>query len=229
MHILLIGTGNHIDYIQNYFDTSTVTRTPSVGNGIKSLHNDFYDIALFDLVDAEKKLDTLKTIARQQKKTPITVINRIDQSHKVRVLESGILDVFGPGDDARYIAVRMRAIASRSDSAAAKIEAANITAHDITINRLNMSCLVSGKPVRLSTAEFIAASALVEGFDETVLFEQLCSRYDPQSRSLDMIISNLRKKFASSSMEINSVPNLGYKLQNRNQRVLGGPTHPILL
>lgn len=148
---------------------------------------------------------------------PVLILTaRGDDIEKVLGLESGADDYLAKPFNPRELIARMRAILRRSKQLLKSGEI--IAVEDVTLNPQAREVTVSDTPVHLTSTEF----ALLEAFlnragsvvsrkelTETVLGRKLGGGFD---RSIDVHVSNLRKKLGSagSSERIKAVRGSGY-------------------
>lgn len=182
-----------------------------------------HDLVVLDIMMPEMTgLDVLREL-REDSLIPVLILTaRGDDVDSIVGLELGADDYLAKPCNPRVLVARIRAILRRmeSQSGPANVPAAGapLSVEDIELFRGSRKVLRSGKPVPMTSTEFGLLEALLSQaghvvskaeLSEQVLGREL-SRYD---RSLDMHVSNLRKKLGPRSdgdERIKTVRGIGY-------------------
>jgi len=184
-----------------------------------------FDLVILDLgLPGEDGLELVRHI-RQSSAMPIILVStRNDPVERVAGLEAGADDFIGKPFFNRELSARIRTILRRQGWSR---QPATVTADgirrfqgwslDIPGRRLKAP---TGSLVRLTSAEFQVLVELARNMPDAVTRNQLLHvvhgrPWTPEDRSIDIHISNLRRKIESDSREpqiIVSVRNIGYAL-----------------
>lgn len=189
------------------------------------LEREAFDLMILDLgLPGENGLELLRQIRRESSMPVIIVSGRNDPEARVEGLEAGADDFIGKPFFNRELAARIRVILRRLGWSQATVTSgpAGIRTFqgwilDIPGRRLKAP---TGSLVRLTSAEFQVLVELARAMPDAVTRNQLLHvvhgrNWTPEDRSIDIHISNLRRKIESDSREpqiIVSVRNIGYAL-----------------
>jgi len=147
---------------------------------------------------------------------PIVMLTaRDDDVDKIVGLELGADDYVTKPFNPRELVARVKAILRRTRRAA-RAEAP-LHVGDLTIDPARHEVTVAGRPVELRPKEFDLLLALAEHPRIVLSREQLLNLawgYDfyGETRTVDVHVAQLRKRLAGSSVEIETVLGVGYKL-----------------
>ena len=147
---------------------------------------------------------------------PIIMLTaRDDDVDKIVGLELGADDYLTKPFNPRELVARVKAILRRARPAART--AAPIHVGDVTIDPARHEVTIAGQPVELRPKEFDLLATLAEHRGIVLSREQLLDRvwgYDfyGETRTVDVHIAHLRKRLSGSSVEIETVLSVGYKL-----------------
>lgn len=148
---------------------------------------------------------------------PVLILTaRGDEVEKVLGLESGADDYLAKPFHPRELIARMRAILRRSRSPLKPSEV--LAVEDVTLHPQAREVTVGGSPVHLTSTEFALLEAFLsragsvvnrEELTETVFGRKSTGSFD---RSIDVHVSNLRKKLGSigNSDRIKAIRGSGY-------------------
>ncbi len=179
-----------------------------------------YDLAILDVMLPKMNgFDVLRNL-REKSNLPVLMLTaRGDDMERIVGLEIGADDYLPKPFNPRELVARLRAILRRVNIDDADNTAAEkLHVEDLEISASSRSVKLGGDELTLTSVEFDLLSALVreagkivkkEDLSETVL-ERGLSPYD---RSLDMHISNLRKKLGvrlDGSERIKTIRSVGY-------------------
>ncbi len=199
------------------FDTNCVHDGES---GLKRAGSGDYDLAILDVMLPKMNgFDVLRNL-RESSDVPVLMLTaRGDDMERIVGLETGADDYLPKPFNPRELVARLRAIlrrASTDDDDGLTPE--RIHVDDIEISSTARSVKIEGVEVALTSVEFDLLLALAREAGKVVkkedLSEQVLERsLSPFDRSLDMHISNLRKKLgprSDGSDRIKTVRSVGY-------------------
>ena len=198
------------------FETSAVHDGES---GLREARKGAFDLAILDVMLPKMSgFEVLRNL-REDSTLPVLMLTaRGDDMERIVGLEIGADDYLPKPFNPRELVARLRAILRRANPETDGDAAESITVEDVTLSPTLRSVEVAGEPVSLTSIEFALLAALMrnagkvsrkEDLSESVL-ERSLSPYD---RSLDMHISNLRKKLgprADGGDRIKTVRSVGY-------------------
>jgi len=177
-----------------------------------------FDILMLDFMKPDNRgLELLNTL-RGFSQIPVIVHTNIDdEGYSVRTFDIGADDYLVKPSDPRIIAARVRAILRRLKDRVDPL-GDHCKIGDIEIFRRSRLVKREGKVLSLTSTEYMLLEHLVRGAGEVISKDHLSRnvlgrellRYD---RSLDMHVSNLRKKLGSSpdgTLRIKTIRNVGY-------------------
>jgi DNA-binding response OmpR family regulator len=189
-------------------------------SGLKMAATDEFDLAILDVMMPKKNgFDVLREL-RQSSSVPVLMLTaRGDDMERIVGLEIGADDYLAKPFNPRELVARIRAILRRaSGETAGNDMPERLHVDDLEMSSSSRSATLDGKEVVLTSLEFDLLAALVrhagsivkkEELSETVLEREL----SPYDRSLDMHISNLRKKLglrSDGSDRIKTIRSVGY-------------------
>lgn len=199
------------------FDTNCVHDGES---GLKRAGSGDYDLAILDVMLPKMNgFDVLRNL-RENSDVPVLMLTaRGDDMERIVGLETGADDYLPKPFNPRELVARLRAILRRvtpEDEDGSATE--KIHVDDIEISTTARSAKIEGVEVTLTSVEFDLLLALAREAGKVVkkedLSEQVLERsLSPFDRSLDMHISNLRKKLgphSDGSDRIKTVRSVGY-------------------
>ncbi len=198
--------------------------------GVSQAIAEQYDIVLLDVM--LPKLNGFEVLPRirQQSQVPVLMLTaRGDDIDRVVGLEMGADDYLPKPCNPRELVARIRAILRRTEqmsTSQATTEAKqSITLGDLEIRPAQRQTLFKGELLELTSTEFNLLFLLVANAGQVVSKEELSiqalgrklTRYD---RSIDMHVSNLRRKIGDADGEyplIHTVRGFGYQFVNAEQ------------
>ncbi|HXH69782.1 MAG TPA: response regulator transcription factor [Pyrinomonadaceae bacterium] len=190
-------------------------------SGLQKALRDEQDLVILDVMLPKKNgFDVLREL-RQTSKTPVLMLTaRGEDSERIVGLESGADDYLPKPFNPRELAARLRAILRRAEitDETKQIEDDKIKVDDVEVKISARSATKNGKDLGLTSVEFELLAMLLKNAGTIVkkedLSEQVLERkLSPYDRSLDMHISNLRKKLDAHGSEeerIKTVRSAGY-------------------
>ncbi len=171
------------------------------------------DVILLDVMMPKKDgIEVLKTI-RQTSQTPILMLTaKAEDVDKILGLELGADDYVAKPCNPRELAARIRNLLTRFATASAMDEHLPIV-HD----KLRRRFKINGKALELTAAEYDILTVLYDSrlsiVIKATLFEQVFNReLQPFDRTLDVHISNIRKKLIDTPVVIQTLRGKGYRL-----------------
>ena len=201
------------------FDVSSVNDGES---GLAAALSGEYDMAILDVMLPKMNgFDVLRNLRLESKLPVIMLTARGDDMERIVGLEIGADDYLPKPFNPRELAARLRAILRRAagdESEGASELTAKIAIDGVELTPTSRIVSVDGVEINLTSVEFELLRALLseagkivrkEDLSESVL-ERKLSAFD---RSLDMHISNLRKKLgprADGSDRIKTIRSVGY-------------------
>lgn len=198
------------------FETEAVH---SGNEGLAKAKNGDYDLAVLDvMLPGMNGFEVLRTL-RETSNLPVLMLTaRGEDNDRIVGLEIGADDYLPKPFNPRELLARMRAILRRVEGSIHDDLPERIDVDDVELVTAARSVAVSGKPVQLTSLEFDLLAALLNDAGKTVRKEDLSERVlerklSPYDRSLDMHISNLRKKLGMRSdgtERIKTIRSAGY-------------------
>ncbi len=186
--------------------------------GLKAALQNGHDIVILDVMLPKMNgFDVLRNL-RSSSKLPVLMLTaRGDDMERIVGLEIGADDYLPKPFNPRELSARLRAILRRT--AAGGDEAGErLDVDDIQLSTASRAALLDGADLNLTSVEFDLLAELLREAGKIIRKEDLSERVldrklSPFDRSLDMHISNLRKKLgprADGSERIKTVRSVGY-------------------
>lgn len=188
--------------------------------GVKrAVAEDFALIVLDVMLPSLNGFEVLRRI-RAVKRTPIIMLTaRGEDVDRIIGLELGADDYLPKPFNPRELVARIRAVLRRMQPEAAPPSASeNLIVDDVELSRTSRVVRCSGLVVELTSAEFDLLELLLASAGKVVTREDISQRalgkeFSPFDRSIDMHVSNLRKKLGDRNdgiERIKSVRGIGY-------------------
>ncbi len=179
-----------------------------------------YALIVLDVMLPQRDgFDVLRTL-RAQVQTPVIMLTaRGDDIDRILGLEMGADDYVPKPFNPRELLARIRAILRRSAAGGdTPQEPQTITLGDLVLCTSDRSVRVNGEPIALTSTEFSVLALLLGRSGQIVSKEELSlaalgRKLGPYDRSLDMHVSNLRKKLGSlpnGDTRLKTVRGVGY-------------------
>ena len=188
--------------------------------GLEAALSGAYDLAILDVMLPKLNgFDVLRNL-RERSGLPVLMLTaRGDDMERIVGLEIGADDYLPKPFNPRELVARLRAILRRaSNDEAEQAPAERIAIDDLELSSSSRSVKRGGEELPVTSVEFDLLLALLREAGSVVKKEVLSEtvlerRLSPYDRSLDMHISNLRKKLGSrpdGSERIKTVRSVGY-------------------
>jgi len=189
-------------------------------DGLNEALSDNYDLAILDvMLPRMNGFDVLRKL-RETSKLPVLMLTaRGDDMERIVGLEIGADDYLPKPFNPRELAARLRAILRR---APAKIDGngagEKLDVDGIQISSASRTAVLDGVDLNLTSVEFELLRVLLSEAGKVVKKEDLSQRVlerelSPYDRSLDMHISNVRKKLGTrgdGTERIKTIRSVGY-------------------
>jgi DNA-binding response OmpR family regulator len=223
-HILIIDDDQELCALLQDFLQLEGFSTDSIHDGADAIElckgAEFDAIVLDVMLPRVQGFDVLRRL-REFTSTPVIMLTaRGDDTDRIVGLEMGADDYLPKPCNPRELAARLRAILRRTDKS---VEPAPefLDIDGLTASITERKVTLGGVEIKLTTAEFNILTVLMGHAGEVVNKEMLSQQalgraltaYD---RSIDVHVSNLRKKLVGAEAElIKNVRGIGYQLTRR--------------
>ncbi|RVU81772.1 response regulator transcription factor [Leucothrix sargassi] len=166
-------------------------------------------------------LDVLKAVRQKDNETPVIMLTaRGDDIDRILGLELGADDYMPKPCNPRELLARIKAILRRASASDKKSSAQTdkLAVGDLNMNLHNRQVTIKEQALVLTQTEFDILQMLVQAPDELISKNQISEeilgrKLGAYDRSIDVHISNLRRKIADSSvLTIQTVRGSGYLL-----------------
>jgi len=187
-------------------------------DGLEKARNGDYDLAILDvMLPGMDGFEVLKRLRTTSELPVVMLTARGDDVERILGLETGADDYLPKPFNPRELVARLRAVLRRVEGAI-QILPENLVVEDLELIATARKLTVGGKDIVLTSVEFDLLAALLQQAGNTVKKEDLSERVlerklSPYDRSLDMHISNLRKKIGlrdDGSERIKTIRSVGY-------------------
>ncbi|SMC96675.1 two component transcriptional regulator, winged helix family [Desulfocicer vacuolatum DSM 3385] len=181
-----------------------------------------HDIVILDIMLPKSNGFEILSHIRRHSAIPVIMLTaRGDEVDRIVGLEMGADDYLPKPFNPRELVARVRAVLRRVNREK-KLEVQNpppsIEIGDITLNRATRIAFKCGEPMPLTSVEFDLLGILMEQAGRVVMKEKLVKSvldrdYSPFDRSIDVHISNLRKKIGhvtGAHERIKTIRSTGY-------------------
>ncbi len=187
-------------------------------NGLQNAVSDKFDLVILDVMLPKMNgFDVLRQLRRTSNIPVLMLTARGDDTERIVGLEIGADDYLPKPFNPRELVARIRAILRRAPTEIEQIPNSKLQVDDIEVYTGARSAKKDGEDLNLTAVEFDLLVALLknagkiinkEELSETVLDRKLL----PFDRSLDMHISNLRKKLGTRADDerIKTIRSVGY-------------------
>lgn len=191
--------------------------------GLERALNEEFDLAILDVMLPKMNgFDVLRELRKTSKLPVLMLTARGDDMERIVGLEIGADDYLPKPFNPRELAARIRAILRRAhlENETDQIHAEKFKVDDLEISTSARSAKRDGEDLQLTSVEFDLLVALLKEAGRIVKKEDLSRKVlerdlSPFDRSLDMHISNLRKKLGkradgSEEDRIKTIRSVGY-------------------
>lgn len=218
--ILIIDDDEELCELVSEYLTGEGFQTETVHDGESGLRralSNEYDLVTLDVMLPNKNgFDVLRELRRTSKVPVLMLTARGEDTERIVGLETGADDYLAKPFNPRELVARLRAILRRVELPPTEDD--KLKVDDVEIQISARSVIKNGEDLTLTSVEFDLLKELLkhagkvikkEDLSETVLERKL----SPFDRSLDMHISNLRKKLGvreDQSERIKTVRSVGY-------------------
>ncbi|MBL8181833.1 MAG: response regulator transcription factor [Blastocatellia bacterium] len=198
------------------FDVESVNDGQS---GLEAAKSGDYELAILDVMLPKMNgFDVLRNLRETSKLPVIMLTARGDDMERIVGLEIGADDYLPKPFNPRELAARLRAILRRTAEHDDDDVAEKLDIDGIQLSAAARTVVRDGEPINLTSVEFELLANLLREAGKIVRKEDLSEsvlerKLSPFDRSLDMHVSNLRKKLgtrADGSDRIKTVRSVGY-------------------
>lgn len=163
-------------------------------------------------------LEVCRRLRAEKNQIPVMLVTARDEDiDKILGLELGADDYLTKPFNPREMVARVKALLRRSK--AVTVSDSQIILHigDLVIDPGRREVLVHGNPVELRTQEFEVLYILAQNHGRVLTRDKLLNLawgfdYAGETRTVDMHVSQIRHKLEGSSVRIETVTGVGYKL-----------------
>jgi DNA-binding response OmpR family regulator len=187
--------------------------------GLAKAKNGSYELAILDvMLPGMNGFEVLKNLRAVSSLPVLMLTARGDDNERIIGLEIGADDYLPKPFNPRELLARLRAILRRVEGSVHEGLPERMVVDDVELVSAARSVTVGGEPVTLTSLEFDLLAALLKEAGKTVRKEELSEKVlerklSPYDRSLDMHVSNLRKKLglrADGTERIKTIRSAGY-------------------
>jgi two-component system alkaline phosphatase synthesis response regulator PhoP len=166
-------------------------------------------------------LEICRQLRAQKNPIPILMLTARDEDvDKILGLEIGADDYMTKPFNPRELVARVKAILRRDErlrASSSRLQDMPIHLGDLVIDPARRELTVRGQPVELRAQEFDLMWVFAEHKGFVLTREQLLEKawgydYYGESRTVDVHVGHLRRKLETSSVRIETVTGIGYKL-----------------
>ena len=225
--ILLIDDDEELcELVSEYLTVEgfTVEAVHDGESGLRKASAREQDLIILDVMLPKKNgFDVLRELRQEENRIPVLMLTaRGDDMERIVGLEIGADDYLAKPFNPRELVARLRAILRRTQNSPAAAEdalpAEKIQIDDVEVSLSARSARREGEDLNLTSVEFDLLAELLKNAGKVVKKEDLNQkvlgrRLSPFDRSLDMHISNLRKKLgarAGGEERIKTIRSVGY-------------------
>lgn len=187
--------------------------------GLKKAASGDFDLAILDVMLPKMNGFEVLRHLRETSKLPVLMLTaRGDDMERIVGLEIGADDYLPKPFNPRELVARLRAILRRVETDNNHSALEKLVVDDLELSASSRSAKLGGRELTLTSVEFDLLAALLREAGKIVKKEDLSESVlerglSPYDRSLDMHISNLRKKLGprkDGSDRIKTIRSVGY-------------------
>jgi two-component system response regulator CpxR len=205
--------------LKEYFESESfnVRLAPDGLAALEEARKPGLDLIVLDvMMPGMNGMDVLKELRKESKLPVIMLTARGDDMDRILGLELGADDYVPKPCNPRELLARIRAVMRRGQ---VPVESGSIAIDDIELNHGSRTLMKSGEMVELTSTEFSILYELLQHIGEVVskrdLYKSALGREPvPHDRSVDMHVSNLRRKLGSDPRgdnRIETIRGIGYQ------------------
>jgi len=195
-----------------------VHTAPDGDRGLEARKTNSYDLIILDVMMPKKDgFEVLKEIRRDSNIPVIMLTARAEDFDRIVGLELGADDYISKPFNPRELLARIKAILRRSQAAGSEeVEVLSAAGIRLNISKREVEC--GSQLVELTSTEFDILRVLISNAGRVIARERLMelargTEWSAFDRSIDVHISNLRKKLGDSSKrakKIKTIRGVGY-------------------
>lgn len=219
--ILVVDDEENIQDISRMYLEQEGYRVQGIGDGIAAVEaarNSKAALMVLDIMlPGMDGFAVCHTLRKEKNPIPIIILTARDEdADKIMGLELGADDYMVKPFNPHELVARVKAILRREDYQYPP-EQGLLKVGDLEMDLDQHTASVGAEPVFLRTQEFTLLRVLVESPGRVFRREQLLNLawgfdFYGQTRTVDMHIAQIRRKIAKSSVKIETVVGIGYKL-----------------
>lgn len=205
--------------LKEYFESESlnVRLAPDGVAALDEARKPGLDLVVLDvMMPGMNGMDVLKELRKESSVPVIMLTARGDDMDRILGLELGADDYVPKPCNPRELLARIRAVMRRGQVPA---DTTAIMVDDLELNHGNRTLVMSGEPVELTSTEFSILYELLQHRGEVVskrdLYKSALGREPvPHDRSVDMHVSNLRRKLGPDPRgdnRIETIRGIGYQ------------------
>ncbi len=225
MHLLIVDDDTELsDMLVDYFQAEgfVVNCVYDGESGAEQALNGTFDAVVLDvMMPGIDGFETLRRI-RAHSSVPVLMLTaKGDDIDRIVGLEIGADDYLPKPFNPRELLARLRAVLRRTQGGAGTADSGEglWRVGGLEVNQSSRTAKIGDKQLELTSTEYSLLQALVKQSGQVVSKEQLSQQalgrgLEKYDRSIDMHMSNLRRKLAQQGMEslIITVRGVGYQL-----------------
>lgn len=187
--------------------------------GLEAACSGKHDLIVLDvMLPGLSGFEILRQLRDRGSKKPVLMLTaRGDDIDRIVGLEMGADDYLAKPFNPRELIARIKAVLRRSGEEQTGSAPTELSVGPLTVNTKRREARLDDAILKLTNAELIVLFTLMQSAGEVVSREVLTRtalgrQLLPDDRSLDTHISNLRRKLASSTVQLRSIRGAGYLL-----------------
>ncbi len=202
-------------------DGHAVDHAPDCAQAEDALAVQDYDVVILDInLPDGSGIDLLRDMRKRRNAAPVLMLTaRLDVEDRVEALDIGADDYLMKPFDLRELEARVRALVRRgADQRTGVIEYG-----DLALDPAGRTVTVMAAPIALTRREFAVLEILIVNRGRVMskdrIFEWMFGFDDEEigTNAVELYISRLRKKLASSRVSIRTLRGLGYHLYHDDE------------